>query len=193
MHEELTQSMLAETGVKTGATTHHEASSWLLGGELPPELITGHKSIDAEHRLLLSCADSLRKICIDLVNAPHCGGCNQAVRSRCENELVALLGDLLAFILDHFKNEEAIMRNSLFQMVDRDVCEAHMEDHAAISGKVLEIVASLDPMNSVSRMRDLDALLSRWIVNHIGLHDVLLVRWIEREDSLLRQANQTSG
>jgi hemerythrin-like metal-binding protein len=193
MLEKLTQSIRVEAGARPGAATHEEVSPWLLGGELPPELITGHKSIDAEHRLLLSCIAGLRKVCIDLVNAPHCGGCNQAVRSRCENELVALLGDLLAFILDHFKNEETIMRNSLFQMVDRDVCEAHMEDHAAISGKVLEIVASLDPMNSVGRIRDLDALLSRWIVNHIGLHDVLLVRWIEREDSVLRQSNRFGG
>lgn len=191
MLEQLTQSMPAEAGAKTVANAPPEAFHWPLNGELPPELITGHKNIDAEHRLLLSCIASLRKVCIDHVNVPNCSGCDQAVRSRCDNELVSMLGDLLAFILDHFKNEEAIMRNSLLQVVDRDVCEAHVEDHAAISGKVLEIVASLDPMNSVGLIRDLDALLSRWIVNHIGLHDVLLVRWIEREDSVLRQANQT--
>jgi hemerythrin-like metal-binding protein len=193
MLEELTQSMPVETGVKIGAATHQEASPWLLGGELPPELVTGHKTIDAEHRLLLSCVASLRKVCVDHLNVASCCGCDPSARGSCENELVALLGDLLAFILDHFKNEEAIMRDSLLRMVDRDVCEAHMEDHAAISGKVLEIVASLDPMNSVGLIRDLDVLLSRWIVNHIGLHDVLLVRWVEREDSVLRQGHQFGG
>jgi hemerythrin len=132
----------------------------------------------------------LRKLCIDHVNLPHCGNCENSVRSRCESQLVAMLGDLLAFILDHFKTEESIMRDSLLQLVDRDLCEAHMEDHAAISCKVQEIVAALDPMNSVGLIRDLDALLTRWIVNHIGLHDVLLVRWVEREDSVLRQIRQ---
>ena len=42
---------------------------------------------------------------------------------------------LLAFILDHFKHEEDVMRDSLLLTVDREVCQAHMEDHAAISAK----------------------------------------------------------
>lgn len=184
------QSTEVAAAAQTADTLPQQASTWPMGGDLPTELVTGHKSIDAEHRILLSCIANVRKICVDHQNVRHCGDCDDSRRGRCENELVATLGDLLAFILDHFKTEEEIMRNSLLQMIDRAVCEAHMEDHAAISGKVLEIVAALDPLNSVARIRDLDALLSRWIVNHIGLHDVLLVRWVEREDSVLRQANQ---
>lgn len=110
-------------------------------------------------------------------------------RHHCENQLVAMLGDVLSFILDHFKTEETIMRDSLMRMVDRELCEAHVEDHAAISSKVQEIIAKLDPMNSVALIRELDVLLSRWIVNHIALHDVLLVRWVQREDSVLRHFN----
>jgi hemerythrin-like metal-binding protein len=158
--------------------------------ELPPELVTGHRHLDSEHRLLLDNIDNLRRICIDRVNLEHCGDCHQARRKHCENHLVSMLGDLLAFILEHFRTEEEIMRDSLLQMVNREVCEAHMEDHAAISGKVQEIVAALDPMNSVGLIRDLDALLTRWVSNHIGMHDMLLVRWVEREDSVLRQAAQ---
>jgi hemerythrin len=68
-----------------------------------------------------------------------------------------------------------------------------MEDHAAISGKVQEIVAALDVMNTVSRIRELEELLSRWVTNHIAMHDVLLARWIEREDSVLRQQNRLAA
>ncbi|UCV06516.1 bacteriohemerythrin [Dechloromonas denitrificans] len=190
MPGEVTQSTEVVAAQPAVAAAPQEGFSWVKGGELPPELITGHKSIDAEHRMLLSCITSLRKVCIDYANIHDCGNCDQARRGFCENELVAMLGDLFAFILDHFKTEEEIMRHSLFQIIDRDVCEAHMEDHAAISGKVLEIVASLDPMNTVSRIRDLDILLSRWIVHHIGLHDVLLARWVEREGAAPGQANK---
>jgi hemerythrin len=98
-----------------------------------------------------------------------------------------MLGDLLSFVLEHFRTEEAIMRDSLLLLVDRAVCEAHMEDHAAISGKVQEIVAALDPMNTVVLIRQLDTLLTRWVSNHIALHDTLLVRWVQREDSVLRK------
>ncbi len=190
MSEEVTQSTEVVAAQQAPAAVPQEAFSWDIGGELPPELVTGHKNIDAEHRMLMSCIASLRKVCVDYANIHHCRNCDQARQGFCENELVAMLGDLFAFILDHFKTEEEIMRNSLFQIIDRDVCEAHMEDHAAISGKVLEIVASLDPMNTVSRIRDLDVLLSRWVVHHIGLHDVLLARWVAGEGSAPGQANK---
>ena len=161
--------------------------------ELPPELLTGHRHLDAEHRLLLGNISNLRRICIDQVNFKHCANCHQAQRNHCESHLVRMLGDLLAFILEQFRTEEEIMRDSLLQMVNREVCEAHMEDHAAISGKVQEIVAALDPMNTVGLIRDLDGLLTRWVSNHIEMHDMLLVRWVEREDSVLRQAAQPAA
>lgn len=169
-----------------------EPVAWLANVELPPELITGHQVIDAEHCLLLSSISGLRRICADQANRSHCGDCDSTARHHCEMQLVAMLGDVLSFILDHFKTEEAIMRDSLLKLVDRELCEAHMEDHAAISGKVQEIVAALDPMNNVGLIRELDLLLSRWIVNHIALHDMQLVRWVEREDSVLRQ-NKPAG
>ena len=36
-------------------------------------------------------------------------------------------------------------------------------------------------------LRELDALLSRWVTNHVGIHDRLLSRWVSRDDSLLRR------
>lgn len=160
---------------------------WQEGGALPAELVTGHPSIDFEHRQLLACMMATRQICHDLRGLPTCGQCIPERRSLCESDLIRILGDLLTFILDHFKTEEALMRDSLLLMLDRDVCEAHKEDHAAISASIHEIVARIDPMLTVQRLRELDHLLGRWITNHIMLHDMLLVRWIEREDSPLRQ------
>lgn len=156
--------------------------------DLPPELVTGHAHLDAEHRLLLSCIANLRRVCSEHVTSQHCGACPAARRQHCESHLVGMLGDLLSFVLEHFRTEEAIMRDSLLLLIDREVCEAHMEDHAAISGKVQEIVAALDPMHTVVLIRQLDTLLSRWVSNHIALHDMLLVRWVQREDSVLRKA-----
>ena len=137
--------------------------------------------------MLMSMISDLNKVCIDSLRFKHCGDCTPAHRSRCDGRLVSMLGDLLAFILEHFRAEEEVMRDSLLQMIDRDVCEAHMEDHAAISEKVQEIVAALDPMTTVGLIRELNSLLARWVTRHIRLHDVLLARWVEREDSVLRQ------
>lgn len=159
---------------------------WHPGSPLPPELVTGHPSLDFEHRQLLACMTATRQVCQDLRHFRDCSTCIKPRRSQCESELVRLLGDLLAFIIDHFKTEEAIMRDSLLLVVDRDLCEAHMEDHAGISAAIQEIVASLASMETVAQLRELDDLLGRWITNHILLHDLMLARWVEREDSVLK-------
>ncbi|RIX45101.1 MAG: hypothetical protein D3M94_13305 [Rhodocyclales bacterium GT-UBC] len=163
-----------------------ESTDWMPGGPLPAALETGHKSIDFEHRQLLACMIAARSICDDFRGYRNCSGCIEARRALCENELVRLLGDLLSFILDHFKTEEEIMRDSLLIMVDRDLCEAHMEDHAAISSKIQQIVASLESHNTVNLLRELDGLLGRWINHHVALHDMMLMRWVERDDSALK-------
>jgi hemerythrin-like metal-binding protein len=159
---------------------------WLATGELPPELTTGHKLIDFEHRFLISSIANLRRVCVDFQGFSDCHSCTNGQRGACESEVISMLGDVFAFILEHFKTEETIMRDSLLLMVDRDVCQAHMEDHAAIAAKVQQIVSTLDRYHTVSRIRELDTLLARWMTNHIALHDLLLSRWISREDSLLK-------
>lgn len=171
----------AAVDVVSESTAH-----WLSTGELPAELITGHKLIDSEHRFLIAAIANLRRVCIDHVNLKDCTDCSRGRQQHCEADVIAMLGDVFAFILEHFKTEEMVMRDSLLLMVDRDVCEAHMEDHAAISLAVQQIVSSLDSHHIVSRIRELDALLARWQTHHIALHDLILSRWIAREDSLLR-------
>ena len=172
-----------ELGQGEGAASPvRESRPWLPGGPLPAALVTGHAAIDAEHGQLLSSMTSLRRICTDYAALPHCRQCAASTRRDCESGLISLLGDLLAFILDHFVHEEGIMRDTLMLAVDRDVCEAHIEDHAAISAKVQQIVARLEPEHLVERIRELDRLLSRWLNHHIALHDVLLVRWVDRQE-----------
>lgn len=163
------------------------------GCELPSELVTGHRSIDAEHRQLLLSMANLRTVCRFHLRVADCKACQESLRNACESSLVTMLGDLLSFVIEHFRNEEQVMRDSLLLMVERDVCEAHIEDHAAISSKVQQIVASLDPLYTVVLIRELDTLLTRWVSNHIIMHDQLLVRWVEREDSVLRQGGQASA
>ncbi len=153
--------------------------SWLPGAPLPAELHTGHQAIDFEHRQLMESIQSLRNLCQGFADKKDCGGCQEEKRQSCERHLVGLLGDLLAFILDHFKNEEIVMRDSLLLSFNRDVCEAHMEDHANISAKIQEIIVSLEPMNTVGLLRELDVLLQRWLINHVMLHDLILGRWLE--------------
>lgn len=159
--------------------------NWLPGAPLPAELQTGHPAIDFEHSQLLACMNTLRSLCQEFTTKSDCSSCESGKREGCETQLVALLGDLLAFILEHFRSEEEVMRNSSLLIVDRDVCEAHMEDHANISAKVQEIIVALEPTKTVVLLRELDMLLQSWIRNHIMLHDVMLGRWLESRGEAL--------
>ena len=163
------------------------AAGAVAAGDLPAQLVTGHPLIDTEHRFLINAIANLRRICLDQVALKSCIACGKPMQERCEGNLIGLLGDIFSFILDHFKNEESIMRDSRLVIVDREVCQAHMEDHAEIAAKVQEIVSALDSQHVVSRIRELDALLSRWVTNHVVMHDLLLSRWVSRDDSLLRR------
>jgi hemerythrin-like metal-binding protein len=153
----------------------------LTGRNLPASLDTGIATVDFEHAQLLSCMATLRQLC-STPFSNTCFGCDSNQRANCESTLVGLLGDLLAFILDHFHSEEKAMRDSLLYMLDRQVCEAHMEDHAQISEKIQQIVAAIDPSKTVQQVRELDQLLERWVSNHVVLHDQALERWMMRQD-----------
>lgn len=154
--------------------------------DLPSALETGNHLIDDEHRLLLGIMKNLRRVCVDPASLDSCRGCDRLRQVACEKEVVSQLGDLFAFILDHFATEERIMRDALMSMTDKALCDAHIEDHAAIAQKVQEIVSRLDSEQTVRRIRELDALLMRWVDNHIGLHDLILVRWLDNDQGVLR-------
>lgn len=166
-------------------TLSAEVAHWLSVGELPPQLVTGHQIIDTEHRFLIAAIANVRRICVDHVALENCIACGKNVQDHCEGNLIGLLGDVFAFILDHFKTEESIMRDSMLMVVDRELCQAHMEDHAEIAAKVQEIVSALDSQHIASRIRELDALMSRWVTNHIAMHDMVLSRWVARDDLLI--------
>lgn len=152
--------------------------------ELPPALVTGSALIDNEHRLLLTIMKNVRQICIAPERLNDCRACGEPKQAACERDLISQLGDLFAFILDHFTTEERIMRDALLQLTDQAQREAHVEDHAAIAEKVQQIVAHLDRDQVVQRIRELDALLATWIENHIGMHDMMLVRSLAHQGEL---------
>lgn len=184
----MSQSVVEESDQNVAELTHATAGAGSF--VLPSELVTGNSRLDFDHQQLLACMARLEAICQQRqVTTASCGICPSTVKKTCQGNLVALLGDILAFILDHFQHEEQVMRDSLLMMVDRDVCEAHMEDHAAISAKVQEVVSALDIAQTPVLIGDLENLLESWVNNHIILHDLWLARWLQREDSMLALGN----
>lgn len=141
-----------------------------------PQLLTGDAEIDNEHRLVLNTIDRLRALCGELETKAERGGKPGAAVEM--DEVVDLLGDLLAFLVDHFYAEEELMKKFGLTMRDKELCDRHKEDHAAISDTVLRIVSSLDKPQPVSLVMQLHGVLQNWLERHIEIHDKLLVRLI---------------
>lgn len=133
-----------------------------------PQLLTGNSEADCEHRLLLNAITRLRGVTSELEH-------QDAIDLQ---EFVDILGDFLAFLVDHFFAEEKLMKACGLTVKEKELCDRHMEDHAAISDTVLRIVSTLDTPQTVPLVRQLHAVLQDWLEHHIQIHDAVLVRLI---------------
>lgn len=139
-----------------------------------PRLLTGNSEVDCGHRLLLNAFERLSRTCSALERQAD------AAVGIAMDEFVDLLGDLLAFLVDHFHAEEKLMKTCGLTVAEKDLCDRHMEDHAAISETVLRIVSTLDTPQTVPLVRQLHAVLEDWLEHHIAIHDAELVRLIRQ-------------
>jgi len=145
-----------------------------------PKLLTGNPEVDSDHRLLLNTIARLRDVCSGYEKRDDCKGCSSDRISHCNRDLVDTLGDLLAFLVDHFFAEEQAMREFGLITSERELCDRHKEDHALISDTVLRIVAALDKPQTVMLIRQLHSVLDTWLKHHIELHDAALLRMIRQ-------------
>lgn len=134
-----------------------------------PQLLTGNGDTDAQHRLLLNAMSKLREICADLARQAESGSDIDT------GEVADALGDLLAFLVDHFYAEERLMKRACLDLYAKELCERHREDHAAISDAVLRIVCNRESAEAALLIRQLQAVLESWLKRHMEIHDVLLV------------------
>lgn len=139
-------------------------------------LLTGNPDRDSEHRLLLNCIGRLRELCDHLEHGENSVAETGVKASR--DELMDLLGDLLALLVDHFYAEEKLMRH--FGLADsaKALCDRHKEEHAQISDTVLGIVCMLDHTQIRPLVARLRTVLDDWVEGHIRVHDAALVELI---------------
>lgn len=135
-----------------------------------PQLLTGDRQSDSEHRLLLSAMARLRELCVELGRQADGGG------EIDTGEVIDAVGDVLAFMVDHFYAEERLMKDACLDLYDRELCNRHREDHAAISEAVLRIICNRDEAGAPPLIRELQRVLERWLEHHMEIHDRLLVR-----------------
>ncbi len=126
--------------------------------QLPPKLVTGIAAIDDEHRLLIAQFDYLRK------------ERDQTLDSETMGECAYVIGQTL---LDHFKNEEELMKRS---NMPADEIDRHIKEHSRIINEYVALQEKI-MANPKSKVRDVLHHVEQWTVAHIAEYDLAIRRY----------------
>lgn len=94
----------------------------------------------------------------------------------CAHELNDAMARVIGFLTDHFAAEEALMTRSGLRQLAPKLCERHLEEHARVSARLQEIVASADRVPTHESIRGLVHLIGRFWAEHACDHDRELLK-----------------
>lgn len=126
-----------------------EKKSWK---NLPDFLILGIEAIDEQHDGFVALLNQLKDTEISRKN---------------RDNLLDLIQRLKMYSQQHFEEEEKLMKECRYPAILE-----HMEHHQIFREKLAELEKGL-LYNNVMIDVQLKTFLSRWILNHIGDHDLL--------------------
>lgn len=138
--------------------------------------------INAEHAVLTNRIVKLERVCEGLDERTSCKDCPPEKTSGCADALIQEIGDLLAYMVEHFRHEERGMQGSGYAIREGAKYSAHVEDHANISEYFTGIVGEFndaDPCPQAVKLRD---LLEMWINTHISEFDAALLANLAGDD-----------
>ncbi len=98
----------------------------------------------------------------------------------CHRKLSELLADLMAFLVDRFRDEELAMKRWLVTVVDPRASSSHIEDHADFTAALGGVIVRLDTSPVHDLLCELDGILRRWRAEHFPTHDQYLAALLER-------------
>jgi hemerythrin-like metal-binding protein len=139
---------------------------------LPHNLITGVSIIDDEHRQLREFIGRLRAICEEFDTKQTCSGCSVETINACDTALLDCVTELLGFMVEHFRNEENLMKDLGVSAKQHERYLLHAEDHANIAERVAVLTHPRTRQETVRAIAETAAVLAHWLDHHIAHHDV---------------------
>jgi hemerythrin len=143
---------------------------------LPANLLTGNALVDDEHQRLCDLIEDLRAICRDFDLKDSCAGCTESMIEGCEARFQSCVAEFLGFICEHFRAEEALMKECGLASSQKKLFLSHVEDHANISDQAILLLAPKDRPKTVAQIARMASVLRSWLDLHIGTYDVMLRR-----------------
>lgn len=124
-----------------------------------PSLETGDAMIDAQHKHLFALVNDLRNACVE---------------NRGSEATTVVLGELGAYVTDHFAAEQALMIRSHYPV---DAMVDHLSQHRALTERTTEI-ASQHQRGELTTVLPLAEFLHEWLRTHIRKTDRALVDYV---------------
>lgn len=126
--------------------------------------------IDAEHARLEQFLCDLRDTCENFSTGGDCYSCSRAQVATCQGRLNSFFYDFLDLLVEHFENEENIMRNHLLTPEDESYFHLHQEEHARLIHEVRELMRESAVFSSQGNPSEAIRRLESKISELFGLH-----------------------
>ena len=133
------------------------------------------REIGEEHSLLKSHLYALISECSKLSGSEGCCHCSAVKTTGCADRALQHVGELLAYIVTHFHNEERVMRQWNLPASNFALFEEHIQDHARLSEGFSQLASEIDDQNPLPQLKKLHALMETWLRSHILVHDKRLL------------------
>lgn len=134
----------------------------------------------AEHEVIESRVALLSVLCNAPKERTSCSGCAASQPQRCAEGIIESIGALLAYMVEHFRNEERGMQAFGYAAEKKAEYAAHISDHSAISDFFNRIVSQFDDRNPRPQVDEMRQLLRKWLSAHILDHDRLVVSYLQQ-------------
>lgn len=129
------------------------------------------REIGEEHALLHAHLHALVTDCAKLNSAEHCRNCETGKAEHCTDRALQHVGELLAYMVGHFRNEELVMRKFRLPATNPVLFDDHVQDHGRLSEGLSHLATELDDENPLPQLRQLRTLMSEWLHQHFVEHD----------------------
>jgi hemerythrin-like metal-binding protein len=123
-------------------------------------LKTGIELIDREHEHLLALEARLQPFCE--CERELCHACASPTREECDRTLSRHFGELLDYMVEHFRHEERLM-----DCLPREAARAHKFEHAEISDHFIKLIQFNKHTDMLVTPSELRSIVRDWLDRHI--------------------------
>lgn len=133
--------------------------------------------IEREHAELVERLTRLRKMLTCQSERERCQECESEHVADCRNTSTEFMTDLLDYMQNHFRVEEAAMRRLNATLAEREAAAAHVEAHADMMERAVNLIRLAELQEERIAARD---LIEDWLREHIATHDAILLDRLRR-------------